>query len=161
MSGKHILIIDNLVKTRGAMSQLFAEMGCETMTTRDEATGLAAAHNGEFDLVILGSDLSETACSELMRSLKEHNPNVMVLTLNGNGSAPREVLQAVEAALEPLPDPRAPYPVQSSLRDVEKVHIERVLEHKRWNQSAAAKALGVDRKTLRNKMREFMLERSD
>lgn len=161
MSCKHILIIDNRVKTRGAMSRLFADLGCETMTTRDEATGLAAAQHGEFDLVILGANLPEASGSELMRSLKEHNPEMMVLTLNGNGSAPKEILQVVEAVLEPPPDPRAPYPVQSSLRDVEKIHIERVLEHKRWNQSAAAQALGIDRKTLRNKMREFMLDRSE
>lgn len=161
MSGRHILIIDNLVTTRGAMSRLFAEMGCETMTTCDEATGLAAAQHGEFDLVILGSDLPEISAGELIRSLKEHRPDLMVLTMVRNGSAPKQILEAVEAALEPEPDARAPYPLQSALRDVEKIHIQRVLEHKRWNQSAAAQALGIDRKTLRNKMREFMLERSD
>lgn len=50
-------------------------------------------------------------------------------------------------------------PVDTPLRDVEKVHIERVLKHKNWNQSAAAQSLGIDRKTLRNKIREFRLEK--
>ncbi len=50
-------------------------------------------------------------------------------------------------------------PVTASLRDVEKVHIERVLKHKNWNQSAAANVLGIDRKTLRNKIREFKLRK--
>ncbi len=49
-------------------------------------------------------------------------------------------------------------PPTASLRDVELLHIERVLRHKNWNQSAAAQALGIDRKTLRNKIREFRLE---
>ena len=40
---------------------------------------------------------------------------------------------------------------------MEKYHIERVLRHKKWNQSAAAHVLGIDRKTLANKMREFHL----
>lgn len=155
MGGKHILIIDNRVKTRGAMSRLFAELGCETMTTRDSATGLAAAQHGEFDLVILGSDLAGTSCDELVRDLKEHKPDLMVLMLDGNGKLPSVPIEIVSA-----PPPGAPYPVQSSLRDIEKVHIERVLEHKRWNQSAAAQALGIDRKTLRNKMREFKLDRA-
>ena len=48
-------------------------------------------------------------------------------------------------------------PVNAALRDVEKIHIERVLKFKKWNQSAAAQILGVDRKTLRNKIREFKL----
>lgn len=51
-------------------------------------------------------------------------------------------------------------PVTASLRDVEKIHVERVLNAMDWNQSAAAQALGIDRKTLRNKIREFHLERN-
>jgi DNA-binding NtrC family response regulator len=165
MGSKHILIIDNRINTRGTMLQLFTELGCEMMTTRDEATGLAAAQHGEFDLVILGSDFHPTAGCELLQTLREHNPDLIVLSMNGNGSAPEEVEQIVlragmELQVESPPDPRAPYPVQASLRDVEKVHIERVLEHKHWNQSAAAQVLGIDRKTLRNKMREFKLDRT-
>lgn len=47
------------------------------------------------------------------------------------------------------------------LRDLEKIHIERVLKAKNWNQSAAAQVLGIDRKTLRNKIREFHLEKEE
>ena len=50
-------------------------------------------------------------------------------------------------------------PVTASLRDVERIHIERVLKARNWNQSGAAQALGIDRKTLRNKIREFHLDR--
>lgn len=50
-------------------------------------------------------------------------------------------------------------PITASLRDVERIHIERVLKAKRWNQSGAAQTLGIDRKTLRNKIREFHLEK--
>lgn len=163
---KHVLIIDNHVKTRGEMLQLFTELGCETMTTRDEETGLAAAQCGEFDLVILGADMHPSAGCELLKTLKEHNPDLVVLSMNGsNGHAPAKEIEqilvqtAMQLQPEPPPDPGAPYPVQSSLRDVERIHIERVLEYKKWNQSVAAQALGIDRKTLRNKMREFRLDR--
>jgi DNA-binding NtrC family response regulator len=50
-------------------------------------------------------------------------------------------------------------PVTASLRDAELSHIRRVLQHTKWNQSAAAQVLGIDRKTLRNKIREFRLEK--
>ena len=50
-------------------------------------------------------------------------------------------------------------PMNMPLRDVEKIHIERVLIHNKWNQSTAAAVLGIDRKTLRNKIREFHLEK--
>ena len=49
----------------------------------------------------------------------------------------------------------AEVPVTASLRDVEMVHIKKVLKHTKWNQSHAAQVLGIDRKTLRNKIREF------
>ena len=55
--------------------------------------------------------------------------------------------------------PSGGVPVTASLRDAELVHIRRVLQHTNWNQSAAAEVLGIDRKTLRNKIREFRLEK--
>ncbi|NLN75197.1 MAG: sigma-54-dependent Fis family transcriptional regulator [Armatimonadetes bacterium] len=51
------------------------------------------------------------------------------------------------------------YPLTASLRDMEKIHIERVLKDRNWNQSSTAESLGIDRKTLRNKIREFGLEK--
>ncbi|MCX8052728.1 MAG: hypothetical protein N3B12_02885 [Armatimonadetes bacterium] len=57
------------------------------------------------------------------------------------------------------PEQLSDLPVTASLRDVELFHIRRVLHHTNWNQSAAAQLLGIDRKTLRNKIREFKLEK--
>ena len=45
------------------------------------------------------------------------------------------------------------------LRDVERLHIERVLRERGFNVSEAAKVLGIDRVTLYNKMRRFGIER--
>lgn len=44
-----------------------------------------------------------------------------------------------------------------TLRDVEKEHVEIVLEQCGYNQTKASGILGIDRKTLRNKIREFGL----
>jgi DNA-binding NtrC family response regulator len=62
------------------------------------------------------------------------------------------------ASAPPASEQEAP-PVDATLREVECIHIRRVLEHKNWNQSAAALVLGIDRKTLRNKMKEFKLSK--
>ncbi len=43
------------------------------------------------------------------------------------------------------------------LKDVEREHIANVLSKCNWNQSRAASILGIDRKTLRNKIREYGL----
>ncbi len=41
------------------------------------------------------------------------------------------------------------------LADVEEAHIYRVLEHHNWNRTRSAKALGIDVKTLYNKLRRY------
>lgn len=45
-----------------------------------------------------------------------------------------------------------------SLEEVEKIHIQQVLKHHRWNISRTAKALKVDRVTLYNKIKKFNLK---
>jgi DNA-binding NtrC family response regulator len=44
-----------------------------------------------------------------------------------------------------------------TLQEVEKEHVAKVLQHSGYNQTRAASILGIDRKTLRNKIREFGL----
>lgn len=61
-----------------------------------------------------------------------------------------------DRAHQPTEDTELP-PVTAPLREAERFHIKRVLEYTNWNQSAAANILGIDRKTLRNKIREFNL----
>lgn len=44
------------------------------------------------------------------------------------------------------------------LKDLEKVHIRKVLEENGWNKLQVAKILGIDRKTLYKKIKEYDLE---
>jgi two-component system response regulator HydG len=48
-----------------------------------------------------------------------------------------------------------------SLEEVERVHIERVLEETAWNLSRTARILGIDRTTLYNKLRRYGLKRQE
>lgn len=87
-----------------------------------------------------------------------------VILCNGETIRPEHLmLSPVSVSAPAAPgngsNPIAGIPATASLRDVEKIHIERVLKAKHWNQSGAAQALGIDRKTLRNKIREFHLDR--
>ena len=47
-----------------------------------------------------------------------------------------------------------------SLSDVEKIHIERVLQQSGWNISLSARVLGIDRATLYNKIKRYGLAQS-
>ncbi|MBK9225637.1 MAG: hypothetical protein IPL67_00880 [Ignavibacteria bacterium] len=44
------------------------------------------------------------------------------------------------------------------LKDLEKLYITKVLEENGWNKMKAAQNLGIDRKTLYKKIREYGLE---
>jgi transcriptional regulator with PAS, ATPase and Fis domain len=46
----------------------------------------------------------------------------------------------------------------AELKDVERMYIKKVLEENGWNKLKAARVLGIDRKTLYNKIKEFGLE---
>ncbi len=63
------------------------------------------------------------------------------------------------AALAKPDTPASSISVDSTLRCAEKAHIERVLAHTGWNRTAAARILGIDRKTLRNRIKEFGLDK--
>lgn len=66
-----------------------------------------------------------------------------------------------EMKKEVLPQTTSEVPLDAPLHDVENWHIKRVLASTSWNQSAASAILGIDRKTLRNKIKEFHIEKPD
>ena len=85
----------------------------------------------------------------------------------------RELANAVERALVVCREPRIRMedlpltgreemddPDDELLVTLEEKHIRRVLKRHRFNVTHAAKALGIDRVTLYNKMRKFGIERT-
>ena len=48
----------------------------------------------------------------------------------------------------------------ASLSDVERRHIEHVLEEVRWNQRRAARILGISRWSLARRLRKYTMHRS-
>jgi DNA-binding NtrC family response regulator len=50
------------------------------------------------------------------------------------------------------------YPLTTTLEEVERQHIRRVLEHVEWKRSLAADTLGINRRTLYRKIQEYGIE---
>jgi DNA-binding NtrC family response regulator len=72
--------------------------------------------------------------------------DTQVLTVD---SLPPSILKAAQAT--PMPDPVGDVP----LDEIERVHILRTLERHRWNKKRVASILGIDTKTLYNKLRRY------
>jgi transcriptional regulator of acetoin/glycerol metabolism len=68
-----------------------------------------------------------------------------------------------EAEIQSTDFPFQLHPVEPhggrTLEDIERVHIERVLEETNWNLSRAARILDIDRTTLYNKLKRYGLKR--
>jgi len=61
----------------------------------------------------------------------------------------------------PTLPPGAPTDTPDSLREVERRHIEVTLKQHNWNITRAAKALGIDRVTLYNKIKRYQIREDE
>ncbi len=50
---------------------------------------------------------------------------------------------------------------KNALKDIEKVHIETILNNNQWNIAKSAKILGIDRTTLYSKIKRYRIKKSD
>ncbi|MBI4250980.1 MAG: sigma-54-dependent Fis family transcriptional regulator [Candidatus Tectomicrobia bacterium] len=114
-----------------------------------------------------GSSVTQI-CKEAMRALLQYawpgnireleNVIERAITLGAEG----------EIRVEDLPDPLRreeeggrldAIPVEMSMQDVEKAHIERVLRHTGGQVSQAARLLGIDRRTIYRKMQAYNIRK--
>jgi DNA-binding NtrC family response regulator len=125
------------------------------------------------DIPLLAQHFIEKYALQMNRAFSGFDPEAMDLLVRyawpGNV---RELANAVERALVVGSPPTVridDLPLQlsngestpsgESLVDVERLHVERVLERADWNISRAAEILGIDRGTLYNKIKKYGLSR--
>jgi DNA-binding NtrC family response regulator len=77
----------------------------------------------------------------------------------GLAMLPREVARAV-TVVDTAPEPETSSDMLPSLAQVERRHVERVLQATGWNKARAARVLEVDIKTLNKKIRDFGITRT-
>jgi DNA-binding NtrC family response regulator len=135
---------------------------------------LAPLRERRDDIPLLANHFVERFAASMSRPAPRISPAAMELLINyswpGNvreleNAVERAMLVGQRAELEPadfpLPSQAAPPPEGRSLEDIERLHIERVLEETRWNLSRTARILGIDRTTLYNKLKRYGLKRQE
>ncbi len=125
------------------------------------------------DIPLLVKAFIEKYCLELNKEVVKIAPSALKLLLGYDwpGNV-RELENVIERALvigsgkeivqEDLPFSRKeiePYEFPKSLKMMEKMHIERILDESDWNISLAARELGIDRQTLYNKIEKYQIRR--
>jgi transcriptional regulator with GAF, ATPase, and Fis domain len=95
---------------------------------------------------------------ELLNVLRR--ASLFAISDNIEGDLVRRMIAAsvFGTARESMPPPEPGQASRSSLADVERDHIERVLREKDGNITRAAAALGIDRRTLQRKLRSYGID---
>ena len=79
-----------------------------------------------------------------------------VILCHGRRIMPQHLFLSTDSDAQPAAEVSTTW-TPKSLSEVERDHIDKVLDYCNWNQTRASSILGIDRKTLRNKIRDFDL----
>jgi two-component system response regulator RegA len=167
--GTTLLLVDDDDTLRERLARALIARGYPTVTARDYDAALAAFDAEPPDLAVLDLKMPGRSGLELLRALKDRDPDVPVIVLSGYGSIPTAVdavrLGALDFVSKPadvdailaafgrevgaaIEDDLAP----PSLARTEWEHIQRVLTECGGNISEAARRLRMHRRTLQRKL---------
>ena len=169
-----LLLVEDDDALRTQMQRLLGRRGFTVITASSAATCVSAltAQSTPLEAAILDLSLGEDNGLDLIAPVLAHSPACRILVLTGYGSIPTAVtatrrgacnyltkpasLDDILAALEPGNQAETP-PLPSappSLERLEWEHIQRVLDTHEGNISAAARALGIHRRTLQRRLKK-------
>jgi len=173
MEHKHtILLVDDEIIFRQRLAQAFTERGYTVFPTSNYDEAMTIIHHSKPELAVVDLKMPGKSGLELVKDALAVHPDLLILVLTGYGS----IATATEAirlgALHYLPKPadvddilntfRGDSVLEASVTEnnfippslarAEWEHINRVLADCDGNISAAAKKLGVHRRTLQRKL---------
>jgi two-component system response regulator RegA len=163
-----ILLVDDDAAFRGVLTRALEKRDHAVTAVEDYDSVLPAARRERFSHVLLDLMLGETSALPLVRELLTLQPDIHLVMLTGYASIATTVQALKDGAANYLAKPvgvrevlaaldladggggAAPRPMP--LRQLEWEHIQRVLLEHDGNISAAARALGLHRRSLQRKL---------
>lgn len=170
LNGPTILIVDDDTTFSSVLGRSLSRRGCEVDSAEEPETAMQKARSAKPDYVVLDLKLGEHSGLNLVEPLNEALPEARILVLTGYASIPTAVEAIKLGAYNYLPkptdaetvlatlegkltaEPEKPPQKPMSLRRLEWEQIQRVLNEHDGNISAAARALGIHRRTLQRKL---------
>lgn len=162
-----ILIVEDDAVFGGLLKRAFGRQGYE-VTVVTEAAQVDAMLKQSFAFVVLDLKLGNDSGLRLIEPLRAALPNAVILLLSGYVSIATTVDAIKRGADNVLQKPATPEEISAALhgdrpgavevapspRRLEWEHIQRVLHDHDGNVSAAARALGMHRRTLQRKLQK-------
>ncbi len=172
--GSRFLLVDDNDRLRDRMARALRDRGYEVATAGSPAEALDAIETMGADFAVVDLRMPGGSGLDLIAELRARAPHVEVLVLTGYGSIATAVEATRLGAVNYLQKPAdvdmvlaaiargrgeamrgAPAYKPPSLARAEWEHINRVLEDCGGNITAAAKALGLHRRTLQRKLQKY------
>lgn len=170
----HFLLIDDDVIFNDTLSRSIQRQGYSVSTANDGVTALSQAKNTPPDYIVLDLKLGEETGLDLIEPLNQIAPNGKILVLTGYSSISTAVAAIKLGAANYLCKPVRTSEILTALVDkptistldspgqddapsvkrLEWEHIQRVLQEQDGNISAAARILGMHRRTLQRKLQK-------
>ena len=170
-----ILIVDDDEVFRSRLARAFGERGYDVATARDHTDALARAREDSPEMAVVDLRMPGASGLELVRDLKALDPSTRIVVLTGYGSIATaieamrigatyylakpadvdDILAAFARAEAPPLDPPPSDYAAPSLARAEWEHISRVLSDCGGSVSAAARRLGLHRRSLQRKLQKY------
>jgi DNA-binding NtrC family response regulator len=122
-SQANILVVDDEESMRDSCQQALSQDGNKVEAAEDGLTGLAILEKESFDLVILDLKMPGMSGMEVLKKIKEEDPEVVVVVITGYATVESAVEAMKEGAYDYIPKPFTP----DSLRMI----VERALEKRK------------------------------
>lgn len=180
-----VLVVDDEPSIRKVLSVQLGRAGFEITTAEDGAKGVDALQADAFDVVVTDLRMPELDGLGLLRWVRTHQANVPVIVITAHGSVDtavealkqgafdyvtkpfdqEELRGTIESALDEAADSQPPSNADLGLKEYVRVHTERLERHRirqalddeEGNVTRAAKRLGISRRSLQTKMKDYGL----
>ena len=167
-----ILVVDDDEVFCGVLARALERRGFAVFAAQSVAQARQAIEKSRPEFAVIDLRIGSDSGLQLVRSLAELTPPVKSVVLTGYGSIATaveaiklgaihyltkpvevdEILAALQGALPAIGETAPAHPKPLSVRRAEWEHIQRVLSEHGGNISAAARALGIHRRTLQRKL---------
>jgi DNA-binding NtrC family response regulator len=166
-----ILVVEDDAAMRDLLADELREAGFEIVTAADGNEALAQLDAVDVNAVVTDLQMPGLSGDRLLDAVRAHKPQLPVVIITAYGTIdtavrtikagafhflpkpfPMEQLVAtIEEALNPSPE------TPQSVAIVERDHILKTLTAVAGNKAAAARLLGLDRKTLYRKLKQYRI----
>lgn len=122
-NGSHILVVDDEPLVRRSLSELLTLSGYTVSTANNGREALECLKDYNTDIIITDIKMPEVDGMQLLRRVKEANPNIAVIMITGYGS--------IENAIDAIKEGAYDYITKPIVDSEIKIVIERLLKQRR------------------------------